>query len=272
MLLSFLYPGVVNVTGPLPYPKWAQAQVSLHTVTQLEPCPSGPGLSGLPKLRLAEAVLFRRAKVHKSAGPRGSQPSCCDVVRHCCDVAGRLLRRRCCDAVTTESSMWVTFKQDTFLTAKAIPDGLAPDGTEVQFNVKMEDKGPTAINVKLLGGGKGGKGTVQTSTTQAINRQVYLYYLNFGCGLRQSLKLIGIWTRPAYCGLLINSYKPLARLWSDPQGFVFLRKLHSWICLTCICSFLMFLVNIWPSSLRTAAIKINSGQLGCGVRPCGLFD
>jgi hypothetical protein len=36
-------------------------------------------------------------------------------------------------------------------------------------------------------------------------------------------------------------------------------------------SFLTFLVNIWPSSLRTAAIKMNSGQQGCGVRTCGLF-
>jgi hypothetical protein len=41
--------------------------------------------------------------------------------------------------------------------------------------------------------------------TQAIHKKVYLYDLNAGCGLRESLKLIGIWTRPAYCGLLINS-------------------------------------------------------------------
>jgi hypothetical protein len=39
-----------------------------------------------------------------------------------------------------------------------------------------------------------------------------------------------------------------------------------------ILSFLTSLVNIWPSSLLTAAIKINYGQQGCGVRPCGLFD
>jgi hypothetical protein len=32
------------------------------------------------------------------------------------------------------------------------------------------------------------------------------------------------------------------------------------------------LVNIWPSSLRTAAIKINSGQQACGTRHGGLFD
>jgi hypothetical protein len=34
----------------------------------------------------------------------------------------------------------------------------------------------------------------------------------------------------------------------------------------------IFVVNIWPPSLRTAAINNHSGQQGCGVRPCGLFD
>ena len=58
-----------------------------------------------------------------------------------------------------------------------------------------------------------------------------------------------------------------------PTVFVFfLIKWRPWNFSTCVLSFVAFLVNIWPSSLRAAAIKINSGQQGCGVRPCGLFD
>jgi hypothetical protein len=52
------------------------------------------------------------------------------------------------------------------------------------------------------------RGWQKTKHTQAINQKVCFYYLSFGCGLRKSLKLIGIWTRPAYCGLLINSPRP----------------------------------------------------------------
>jgi hypothetical protein len=41
--------------------------------------------------------------------------------------------------------------------------------------------------------------------TQAVNQKVYFYDLNCGCRLRTSFELIGIWTRPAYCGLAISS-------------------------------------------------------------------
>jgi cold shock CspA family protein len=56
-----------------------------------------------------------------------------------------------------------THGKDVFLTAKSIPEGIVPDGTEVQFKVRMEDKGPCATDVKVmapLGSGKGGKGSI----------------------------------------------------------------------------------------------------------------
>jgi hypothetical protein len=52
-------------------------------------------------------------------------------------------------------------------------------------------------------------------------KEVYVYYLGFGCGLRIFVELIGIWTRPAYCELLIKCYKPVATLWSVPTVFGF---------------------------------------------------
>jgi hypothetical protein len=61
------------------------------------------------------------------------------------------------------------------------------------------------------------------------------------------------------------------RLIGIPQFCLFRAKRRSWILLTCICSFLMVLGSILPSSLRTAAIKMNSGQQGCCTRPCTLF-
>ena len=56
-------------------------------------------------------------------------------------------------------------------------------------------------------------------------------------------------------------YKPLATLLVSRR-----------FCLTCIWLFLVLLTNIWLSSLRGVAIKIDSGQQGCGARTCGLFD
>ncbi len=43
---------------------------------------------------------------------------------------------------------------------------------------------------------------------QGINQHIYFHYLVFACGLRKPLKLIGIWARRVYYGLLINPPGP----------------------------------------------------------------
>jgi cold shock CspA family protein len=48
-----------------------------------------------------------------------------------------------------------TYGKDVFLTGKQLPGGLAPEGTQVQFTVRMEEKGPAAQNVRILSMGKG---------------------------------------------------------------------------------------------------------------------
>ena len=96
--------------------------------------------------------------------------------------------------------------------------------------------------------------------TQAINDKVYSSFASFGCGLRTSLKLIGIWTRPAYCGLLNKCYKPLATLWSDPAVFVgfvcFPNNMTPLTIFDMCCAFLWFLVNIWTSSCELRTSKL----------------
>ena len=48
--------------------------------------------------------------------------------------------------------------------------------------------------------------TATVDNTQAIKTYfLMICMVAADCGLRTSLKLIGIWTRPAYCGLLIIS-------------------------------------------------------------------
>lgn len=47
-----------------------------------------------------------------------------------------------------------TYGKDVFLTAKQIPGGFAPEGAQVQFTVRMEEKGPVAQTVRILGLGK----------------------------------------------------------------------------------------------------------------------
>lgn len=53
------------------------------------------------------------------------------------------------------------YGKDVFVTGRQIPGGMASEGTQVQFTVRMEEKGPVAQSVRILGGGKGmnmGKG------------------------------------------------------------------------------------------------------------------
>mmetsp|Transcript_49515 Transcript_49515/g.78382 ORF Transcript_49515/g.78382 Transcript_49515/m.78382 type:complete len:393 (+) Transcript_49515:157-1335(+) len=50
-----------------------------------------------------------------------------------------------------------TFGKDVFVTSKQVPGGLIP-GTQVQFTVRIEDKGPVAQSIKVLNQGKGGAG------------------------------------------------------------------------------------------------------------------
>jgi hypothetical protein len=47
---------------------------------------------------------------------------------------------------------------------------------------------------------------IQRAPDYSGNQSTRIFVLlSFCCGLRKSFKFIGIWTRPAYCGLLINS-------------------------------------------------------------------
>jgi len=48
-----------------------------------------------------------------------------------------------------------TYGKDVFVTGKQIPGGMAPEGTQVQFTVRMEEKGPVAQTVRILNQGKG---------------------------------------------------------------------------------------------------------------------
>lgn len=50
-----------------------------------------------------------------------------------------------------------TYGKDVFVTAKQVPGGLIP-GTQVQFTVRVEEKGPVAQNIKVLNQGKGDAG------------------------------------------------------------------------------------------------------------------
>lgn len=44
-----------------------------------------------------------------------------------------------------------SYGKDVFVTSKQIPGGAVPEGTQVQFLVRMEDKGPVAQDVKIIG-------------------------------------------------------------------------------------------------------------------------
>lgn len=62
-----------------------------------------------------------------------------------------------------------TYGKDVFVTGKQIPGGMAPEGAQVQFTVRMEEKGPVAQSVRILSMGKGfgmGKGGMEQMAMQ----------------------------------------------------------------------------------------------------------
>lgn len=98
-------------------------------------------------------------------------------------------------------------------------------------------------------------------------------HLSVDCGLRTIMKVILRWTRPAYCGLLVQA---LAEAVERYCFFIVFRKLHPWKVPT-----YLFIYCFWQASGYPAAdsgrwglwpSKVLLGQRRCHVRTCGLFD
>ena len=105
--------------------------------------------------------------------------------------------------------------------------------------------------------------------TQTLNKNVYVYHLICGCGLPKSLIN---WDMDQACVLRTSNYmlQALGEVVERPTG---VKKQKNDVSEFVRYVFAVFSVlgQYLAIQLRTAAIKINSGQRGCGVRPCGLF-
>ena len=73
-------------------------------------------------------------------------------------------------------------------------------------------------------------------------------------GCRLPDLIVGICTRPSHCGLLIRSYKPLARLWSVLQFYK--------------CSYKMTFLDVFDMCLFIFGVYFSIfGHPACGLRP-----
>jgi hypothetical protein len=110
--------------------------------------------------------------------------------------------------------------------------------------------------------------------SQTINTKVYVYDLSFGCGLRKSLKVIRIRTRPACCRLLYNyMLQALGEVVERPAGFCFSDKMTTLNFCDMYVVLSTFLVNIWPSScgLRPSKLILVNGGEACRPTDCVLI-
>jgi hypothetical protein len=126
-------------------------------------------------------------------------------------------------------------------------------------------------------------------------------YLTCPCGLCNALKLIGIWSRPACCGLLIISpgqkcdfeklrrvykqfhtstncqvYKPCATTWRTAARLCFFGK-HTSSCFFVDTYLLLFsalgqYLAIQPADCGHQKYLLSTGLRRAALRPCGLFD